>query len=110
MLSKKQKKLFSRYLREKVRRGKNECNLASISDSWHWVRCPWNDEMTAQYTITKCLNYRDACKWAYEMEVESRLSLPDWDCSGKSFISHYHVGRTNIPHTYVIILYWSLDI
>lgn len=109
MFTKRQKKLLSRALRDYVKQGRNR-NLESIYGCWHWARCPFDDEMSCQYGIFCCINYHDAVNWAYEMEQESRNDLPYYDCSGRSFISHYHVGRTSDPHKFAIVIYWTLDV
>lgn len=112
MFTKRQKKLLSHVMRDFVKHKTwiVETDSVSLRDKWRWVRSPWDDETSIQYTITSCLNYRDACEWVDEMVDASRQSLPEWDCSGQSFISHTHVGRTNMPHKFVVILYWSLDV
>lgn len=109
MFSKKQKKLLSHAMRDYVRNS-GKRNLESIYGCWHSVRCPFDDEMTCDYGLFNCVNYRDAVNWCYEMKCESYANLPSFDCSGLPFISHYHVGRTSDPHLFAIVLYWSLDI
>lgn len=112
MFTKRQKKLLSHAMRDFVKH-KNwivETDNVGLCDKWRWTRCPWDDETSVQYRIKTYLNYEEACERVYEIEEASHLLLPDWDCSGQSFISHTYVGRTNMPHKFVVILYWSLDV
>jgi len=112
MLSKRTKKLWSKCMRDKVIRKTwiVETDNKSLRDKWRYCRDPKDDDSWYRYTILDFDNDNEAYDFAYREYYSTRRALPDYDCSGRQFISSFHVAPTNITGWYVIVENWTIDV
>lgn len=112
MFSKRQKKLLSHAMRDMVphKTWIVKTDDMSLRDKWRYCRDPKDDCSWYRYTILDFDNDNDAYDFAYREYYLTRRALPVYDCSGRPFISSFHVAPTNITGWYVIVENWTIDV